>query len=474
MKKQLRNIIISLCVVVLLVIGVVIWRVAVPQSSSTTSSDDSSSTPSITVYKTDSAGITQLRVENAKGGFTINQANKKLSLVGMPTGILSQDSLTDPITSAADITASQLIEKNSANLAQYGLSSPKQIVYITSGGKTETIDIGNATPTNDGNYLCVAGSKDVYKVDSSVSSTFADGKLDFVNLSIVGVDASNLAKLTELDFGGSSRNAPIVLKIDPASVTAAATSSGGDPTYNMVSPRTYPVDSDKTSTIVEALESLSASNVISLDMSNQNLAKYGLADPKYTFSATYNGKKMTLDVGTPYSDSGTTYLPVVLEGTPVIYAVDASTFSFYNYQLTDICSTLLYTENINNIKSVTVTTGGKSYTVDLTGTDDGLKGTYNGKSLATQNIRNWYEQIIGVTFEGAASMPANPTSYAKVVFTYRNGKTPPETLDFLSLDSLKCYWSVNGNVDFYVLKQNVDAFVTATQNLVAGKTVAGD
>lgn len=476
MKKQLRNIVISLCVVVLLVAGVLVWtNVISPKigSSSSSSSAVTSSSVSFPVYKTDSAKIISLHVKNSKGEYTINQKDGKFTLDGIAASILSQDSLSSAVTTAADIESTLLITKNAANLAPYGLKAPKAILDITtSDGKTATIYVGKDTPVNDGTYISKKGSSAVYKVSNSIDTTYMGTKMDYVNTTIYSVDSSSLAKLTRLEFGGSSRTKPIILTEDMAATAAGASSSGSTPVYVMKSPYPYPLNDTAPSTLTSAVETITADSVISLDMSEKNLRKYGLINPKYTFSATYNNKTTTFDIGSPFDQDGTTYLPVVVEGTPGIYKVDSSNMSFYNYQLTDLVSTQLFLPNINTVKSISVSSSRGSYLLNIGGTSSKIVGTVNGRIVKDANVRGFYAYAISVLTEGEAVKPAKGAVYATIVFNYKDAKKTPMTIKYITIDNRRCFISMNGHGDFYALRTSVDTVLQQIQNLANGKTVS--
>ncbi|HEX2938995.1 MAG TPA: DUF4340 domain-containing protein, partial [Ruminiclostridium sp.] len=152
MKKQLRNLIISLCVVVLVIAGVVSIKLFTKNSKSSSSS----STPTIQVFKSDIKKITTLHI-TGKDDITIHQANSKYSVDGLDQKILNQDTALNTFTTASSITADKIIDKNAANLSQYGLDKPKCTVEIT-GDKNATLNFGNNTPSNDGTYVNVKGS----------------------------------------------------------------------------------------------------------------------------------------------------------------------------------------------------------------------------------------------------------------------------------------------------------------------------
>jgi hypothetical protein len=480
MKKQLRNLIISLCVIVLLVVGVVVWtKVVSPKIASSSSSESSSSEQTIQVFKTDSAKITSLKIKNKNGELTLHQKDKTYSLDGIKTELLDTGNISGAFETAADIEATKLIEKSASDLSKYGLNKPLVTVDIVEGDKTTTIYIGNTTPTGDGNYLCIKDNNDVYKVDGTVYTTFNYGELDYINKAICGVDDTDLCGITEMEFSGSARAFPIKLTEDMSALPSSTangnditTSSNATPVYKMVEPYTYEVDAQKTTKIVQDLQDVSATGIISLDMSDTNLAKYGLKNPKYKFSATYNGKKMTLDFGTPFTEDDINCVPVVLEGTPVIFKIGESAVEFYNYGLKDLCSSLLFVQDIANIDTVTVTKGSESYNIKLTGTADNLSGTCGGTKLKEDNIRNWYASIVGITFEDEVAKPSTSSVYMKVYITYRNIKKDPTTMEFIPIDSRRSFWTIDGHGNFYVLNSTIDSMFSKTKDLAAGKDIS--
>lgn len=468
MKKQLRNIIISLCVVVVLVAGVVSISLLMPKKNSS-SSNVSSSTPEISVYKTDEAKITAVHIKTEKDDVMLHHSNGKYSVDGLDQKLLNEDSASSIIKTVSNVTAEKVVDENASNLSQYGLDNPKVTVDIVSSDKTVTLLIGNETPTKDGNYMKLKDSSKVYKITQVEENSLDYVKTDLVNRSICGFESSNADKLTEIVLGGSGRPQPITLKIDPSSVNS---SSSSGVSYLMKSPATYPVNSDNVSTITSALQSLSANDVVSLDVSDANLEKYGLKNPKYTLTAVYNGNKMVLRFGTPYKEDGSTLIPIYLEGTPAIYNIAESSASFYKWQLEDLTDDLLYTEFIDDVKSITISKGNESYTINLSGTGDDLKGTYNSKALSTDNLRKFYEHILDIRHYGTASRPANASSYAKVVITYRDTSRKATTIEFISIDNRRCLYSLDGQAHFFTYTSDIDNLLKVTRDFVAGKTIS--
>lgn len=474
MRKQLRNIIISLCVVAVLVIGIVSVNLFVKPKSSSSSSSSTSSTASIQVFKTDSSKITSVHVKNSKGEYTIRGTSGKYTVDGISVS-LNQTNLSTVVSAAASVKATKVVDKSASDLSQYGLQNPTATVDVASGGTVSTINIGKSTPLSDGCYVSMKGSSEVYKAETTISSTFGGAAIDFVDTTLSSIDQSKISGLTSIVLGGTSRTDKIVISAEKqaaSSSSSSSSSSSGALTYKMTSPASYAIDSQKVSTLTGSLQSLSAANAVSLDVSGENLKKYGLDKPQYSLTYTFNGKNTAIDFGAPFADGDTTYVPVMVEGKPVIYRIDSTKAEFYNWQLKDICSSSLYSDDISTVKSITVTSGSESYVINLSGTGDNMTATCGSKKLTTQNLNNFYQSLTGMSFEGQNTSTASGSSYVNVKITFTDASKTPVNMSFNTIGSRQCAWSFNGRSDFYVLKDKVDNLLQVTRNFAAGKAVS--
>ncbi|HEX3027105.1 MAG TPA: DUF4340 domain-containing protein [Clostridia bacterium] len=253
---------------------------------------------------------------------------------------------------------------------------------------------------------------------------------------------------------------------------SATSASESTPEYSMVSPGNYDTDPDQISTLVNQLASVTASEAVSLDMSDANLSKYGLKNPANTFSCTFNGKVYTLLFGNTETDSGTENIYVMLQGRNIIYKIATSSLSFYNWNASNLVSRLLFLDNIDTVKTLTVTIDSKSYQFNLSGTDDKLKVIYNSKTLNTSYFRNYYEDVLSNQVEDMATKPANGKVVCTVKVDYRSSSKASTTMQFTQIDDRRLFWQINGKGNFYILRTTVDKLISDTKLIAANKAVA--
>lgn len=471
MKKQLRNIIISLCVVLVLVVGVVVASIVIKNSSNTSSSSSTSSSEGIPVVKLNEGDITELNVKTTDNEYTIKKSGSNYVIDGIETSLLSQDSLTTPVTTFSDFEALKLIEDNASDLSQYGLDKPTRTITATTADKTVTLLVGKETPLKDGFYGCLKGETKVYKISENIITQFDKTNFDFINLSLYSVDTSKSDDVSLLEFGGTARKTPIVLEQRETGSTSSTSSDSVTKAYFLKVPMEYSTDADKSSGIVTTISNFSAGGVLSLDVSDANLEKYGLKNPSYTFSVTNSGKKTTFRFGKAYDEDGTKLIPVYEEGRNCIYKMADTDDAFYKYELTDLATSLLYTEFIDTVKEITVNDNGTSYTFALSGTGDDLVADYKGTKLTTDNLRELYKSIVGIGVEGQTTDKVSGSAYATVNIKFREASKKDVTMKFIKMDSRRSYWSYNGRVDFYVLNSEINQMLQITKDFAAGKTV---
>ena len=335
------------------------------------------------------------------------------------------------------------------------------------------MQVGKSDPLGNGSYLQKEGDGNVYLVDSTVANNLTQAAVSLVDKTLASVDSSKLAQLTKLHFAGQARTKAFVLDIDPSSVTAStSTSSESTPKYTISSPGSYMANDTNISTLCSGLSALSATSVAALNPTDAQLADYGLQNPLYTTAFTYQGKETTLLFGKEYTDAENGQMVyVMIKGNRVVYGLPTSSATFYKWQLSDVTSNLLWTVNIDDVKSVDVAAGSKSWSFGLDGTGDNLKATIGSKTLSTDNFRQYYQTIMSFYQQGMADKPANGALRLRITLNYRAANQKPKVLEFYTIDDYKAFYSIDSGGDFYVKQSDIDHFIQVSQDMADNKTV---
>lgn len=470
MSKQIRTLVISLVVVVALVAGLLLLKFMPGAAPATTSSAASSSTTAISLISTaDAQKVVSVHMKTTEAEFTIRKGSKSTYSVDELKGLPISEVPSSIFTDATSLTADRVIAENASDLSIYGLKDSKvEVDLTTSDGKTFSYIYGALSPSGTAHYLCEKGSNKVYLTTSALQNFTGHALTDLVDKTLLTTDSSNLSKLSEIDFGGSASKAPFVLKQVLNGSGAAA--GNGQPTFQVTSPATYETNVTSINTMVGKLSSISADTVVSLDVSADSLAKYGLKDPLYTFSRTYDKNKTTLLFGNTFTQNGNTYIYTMVEGRNIIYSLLVSSFSYYNWSLVDAATRTPFSPTLTDLKTITVTDSTGSYQFNVNTSGSSTKVTYNGTTLKEDNFESYFTVLSGVQTEDVSSAVSG-TPLVTIKYEYKDSSKAPVTVQFIPIDDRKVFYSVNGKGSFYSLITDVNKILTDTQSIIKNQTI---
>jgi hypothetical protein len=133
-----------------------------------------------------------------------------------------QDSVSSLVSTLSSLNSDRLIEDKAGDLGQYGLNKPSIEVTVTKkDGKTETVLIGDDTPTGGGEFAMRQGDPRVFTIASFVKSSVDKSYKDLRDKRLLTFDNDKLtrvalqAKGPEVEFGKNNQNDWQILKPKP-------------------------------------------------------------------------------------------------------------------------------------------------------------------------------------------------------------------------------------------------------------------
>ncbi len=387
MKKSIRNLIIMLAVLVVIGGGAAVLLLTQPEAEEPSSSS-SASASSISLIERESEEVTSLSVANTHGEYRIipedgtvtSQEEESSSPLRFTIeGYQGFDIKTASVTAAVNTTVLLSASKNlgeQEDLDQFGLSGQGQakVTLKYSDGASDTVIVGNEAGESVGRYLLMNGK--VYI--GSFSGSLLESPLGFINTEIYTiadrteetVDSEGSSSTTVLadllyhiTFSGTHLEQPITVESDPSKISG----------YMVTFPMKAESGTNDLSEIITALKSLTADSVAATGRTQENLEKYGLAEPYAQIEFDMNGEEHTLAVSKAGSD-GSRYL--VADDLDVIYTVaDATVSSWAEATLMDLRMSYVWLPNINSVSTLTVETAGGSYAFQVTRTLNEEKST---------------------------------------------------------------------------------------------------
>lgn len=206
-----------------------------PASDSVNASPSTTNAKVISLTQDD---ISKLEIKKKDGDdVVLNRAGASNWKITSPKPLVAdQESVSTILYNLSPMDGATLIADKAADLKQFGLAEPEAQVSATGkDGKTQTILVGDETPTGDSAYVMVSGESKVYSVPKNTKTNLDKGLKDLRDKRLMPVDFD---KLAGVEIGG----AKLHLSFD---------SDNGQ--WTVRSPANLRGDTSKMETIIEKL-----------------------------------------------------------------------------------------------------------------------------------------------------------------------------------------------------------------------------
>jgi hypothetical protein len=206
-----------------------------PSSDSVNASPSSANAKIISLTQDD---ISKLEVKKKDGDdVVLNRAGASSWKITSPKPLVAdQDSVSTILYNLSPMDGATLIDDKASDLKQFGLAEPEAQVSATGkDGKTQTILVGDETPTGDAAYVMVSGDSKVYSVPKNTKANLDKGLKDLRDKRLMPVDFD---KLSSVEISGAKLH---------------LTFGSDDGKWTVRSPANLRGDTSKMETIIEKL-----------------------------------------------------------------------------------------------------------------------------------------------------------------------------------------------------------------------------
>jgi hypothetical protein len=162
-------------------------------------SDNVNASPSTTNAKVISltqGDISKLEIKKKDGDdVVLNRAGASNWKITSPKPLVAdQESVSTILYNLSPMDGATLIDDKATDLKQFGLAEPEAQVSATGkDGKTQTILVGDETPTGDSAYVMLSGDSKVYSVPKNTKTNLDKGLKDLRDKRLMPVDFDKLA-----------------------------------------------------------------------------------------------------------------------------------------------------------------------------------------------------------------------------------------------------------------------------------------
>lgn len=511
-KKRLRagtrSLIAAVAVAVSLALILVMLSIFVPYndgsdvSSAPTSNATVDEAPTYVLFdksnvNASTAVVQSVFLDNQTGKYTMvyDADADEYVIRGYEDLALSQNA-DDLISACISLTADDKID-NASSLANYGLDDPESSVTISyyDGSKT-TVNIGSLLPTQDGYYLNISGSDEVYMVVSDTANLFLAADWWYVSTTLLTApsaredDEEGSAVLKDLSISGSNHD--VALKIRRPMPEDGLEFSY----YKYVTASPYlRVVRDEIGDALYGFQSLYAERAAILHPTAAQRNDLGFNDPYSVIELTmaievlgkvdntqngvapktyYNNTKHKITVGCRDSEG---YYVVMVDDIDAIFLVSPDSIEFLaERQVTNTINSLLFLKKIDAMGQITFRADDKVYNFELTHypekeeSNDKLKVKMDGKSYDSANFRNLY--VLMMDLERYGKIDSCPTTKADMSLELRltDGSLYLGVDFYRQSGSLYKARTSDGEI-FSITASSVNTLLAQTENYLANKTV---
>lgn len=387
----------------------------------------------------------------------------------------------------------QRLTEDVSDLAQYGLDEASDPVYyeITDkSGDSYKVYIGDLSPTGNLYYSRVEGSDAVYISSTDVEYLFRVKEAYVVPYLAMPVSETEYYRIENFNL---NKDGEKVIDID-FMTDQERLESGLESYYMMKYPKpgpnaSYPVNSSNYDEVLKTFVSFMGIQTVTFANVNEGitedvLAQYGLDSKSYRYELNFtnDGILNTILISDiqreteTVIDEETGEEKEVETGNKFYYAysflfesvvkVSTDTFKFLEWDtLLYIDRPLLSHLNINDLKSVAIKGEGVDELFTLKGEDDDITVDVQSTGITlntdeTINFRKFYVKLLSLSIEDYSDSRETDNLMMTMVVTTKSGKVTE--YKFYDTTASHCFYTINGEGEFYVLKRKVQKIMDDT------------
>jgi Domain of unknown function (DUF4340) len=169
-----------------------------------TAADSAVPTPSLSnakVIALSQDDIAKLEIKKKNGDVVLDRVSAANWKITSPKSLVAdQSSISTILYNLSPMDGATLIDDHATDLKQFGLTDPDAKITATlKDGKSQTVLVGDATPTGDAAYVMVSGESKVYSIPKNTKTNVDKGLSDLRDKRLMPVDFD---KLTSVEING--------------------------------------------------------------------------------------------------------------------------------------------------------------------------------------------------------------------------------------------------------------------------------
>ncbi len=372
--------------------GALYWSNHRKSASNSVSASPSSS--NVKVISLNQDDVTKLEVKKKSGDDVIlNRVGPSNWKITSPKPLIAdQDPVTTILYDLSPMDGATVIADKATDLKQYGLAEPEvQISATTKDGKTQTVLVGDETPTGDSAYVMLSGDPKVYAISKNTRTNLDKGLNDLRDKRLVPVDFDKIASV----------------EINGSKLHLAFGSQDGQ--WTVRNPSNFRGDTSKMEAVIEKMRTATMDPSIPEAEAKKAAAQFASGVPVATVKATDASGTQVLEVRK--SKDAYYAKTTAMDG---VFKVSNDLGDSINKNLEDFREKRLFDFGADDPDEVEFHDGSKAYYLTRTGEDwwsgDGKKMDAIGASEFLRSVRTLTATKFGTAGFSAPALTLMVTS----------------------------------------------------------------
>lgn len=370
-------------------------------------------------------------------------------------------------------TAAFVIEE-AEDISQYGLDEPVCTIRLTADGEEYTIELGSFSKMDEQRYVSI-GDGNAYLVAHDPLDEYGAVLSDLILDDVI----PDYDTAQELTFSGLE-NYTIIRDEDGSSVCA----------QDVYFTDGKPLDSDNVSSYLKNLDSLSLTNYVSYNVTEEELSAFGLDDPELSITVGYSTQdadsgetvtgSFTLHLGSDREEqaaydeaveNGDSTLPTVTRyarvgDSRIVYQITSGSYTGLTAaSYDDLRHQELFTASFDEVTAVEVELDGETSTFALEAPEEDGEPvwTFRGEEMDISAIRSALEAVQATDF---TDEKPSQKEEIRLTVTLDNESFPTVTLALYRYDGESCLAGLDGQIVALVSRSQVVELIEAVNEVV--------
>lgn len=378
--------------------------------------------------------------------------------------------------------AAAFIIENPEDLSPYGLSDPTCSIVITTDEETYTILLGGYSTMDSQRYVSI-GDGNVYLVAEDPLDDYDVGLRDLLDPD----DIPAFDQVSKITFTGSENYEIFYEAYEDGSTR---TYCADDVYFAQLEDGTLPLDTDKVTSYLQTIHYLDVSDYVTYNVTDEELAQYGLDDPELTIQVDYvteneDGDEVTetftlhisrdpdeLAKAEQAESEGeeedteeeeiTAYMRV--GDSPIVYRLYSESYSsLMRASWDDLRHSELLTADFADITQIDISLDGSDYTITSDGSGEDRTYAYLETEVEIDDFRDALESLQADSFTDES-----PSQKEEISLTLHldNEAFPTVEIDLYRYDGSSCLAVVDGVPTALVERSQVVDLIEAVNAIV--------